>query len=69
MKSVRRALRKQIPASASLVDPDAVSPPERLDYSSMPERVFIHGDTVYYVREGKVWGSFWGTPSQVNSPY
>lgn len=30
---------------------------------------FIHGDTVYYVREGKVWGSFWGTPSQVHGPY
>jgi hypothetical protein len=28
-----------------------------------------HGDAVCYVRDGRVWGSFWATPSQVNGPY
>ncbi len=60
---------KQTPASASLVDAGAVSPPDSQDYTSVTDRAFISGDAVYYVREGKVWGSFWATPSQVNGPY
>ena len=60
---------KQTPASASLVDAGAVSPAAPRDYGFGPERAFIHGDAVYYVRDGRVWGSFWATPSQVNGPY
>ena len=32
-------------------------------------RAFIHGDAVYYVRDSKVYGTFWATPSQVNGPF
>jgi uncharacterized secreted protein with C-terminal beta-propeller domain len=60
---------KRTPASASLVDAGAVSPAAPRDYGFGPERAFIHGDAVYYVRDGRVWGSFWATPSQVNGPY
>lgn len=60
---------KQTPASASLVDAGAVSPTEPAGSVPVPDRAFISGDAVYYVREGKVWGSFWATPSQVNGPY
>lgn len=60
---------KQTPGSASLVDAGAISPPDSADYQFVPDRAFISGDAVYYVREGKVWGSFWATPSQVNGPY
>ena len=42
---------------------------ERHEVGPRMSQIVIHGDTVYYVREGKVWGSFWGTPSQVNGPY
>lgn len=58
---------KQTPASASLVDAGAVMPSD--GYQSVPDRAFINGDAVYHVREGKVWGSFWATPSQTNGPY
>jgi len=33
------------------------------------QRSFISGDTVYYIREGNVYGSFWASPSQVNGPF
>jgi hypothetical protein len=62
-------LGKQTPASASLQAAGAVSPPAAGEYGYTPERAFLDGDSVYYVREGKVWGSFWATPSQVNGPY
>jgi hypothetical protein len=63
-------LGKQVPASASLQAAGAVSPPPPGgEYAYQPERAYISGDSVYYVREGKVWGSFWATPSQVNGPY
>ena len=32
-------------------------------------RSFIHGDTVYYVRNGKVWSTLWFAPSQVQGPF
>jgi len=32
-------------------------------------RSFIHGDTVYYVRDEKVWSAFWGLPSVVLGPF
>jgi uncharacterized secreted protein with C-terminal beta-propeller domain len=60
---------KQTPASALLVDAGAVSPAAPRDYGFGQERAFIHGDAVYYVRDGKVWGSLWAAPSQVNGPY
>ncbi len=61
-------LGKQAPASAMLreagvVLPDPAAPTAGLD------RAFVHGDAVFYVRDGEVWGSFWPTPSQVNGPF
>jgi uncharacterized secreted protein with C-terminal beta-propeller domain len=47
------------PPSASANDPDWV---ER-------SRAFIHGDTVYYIRDEGVWTAFWHTPSLVNGPF
>jgi hypothetical protein len=63
---------KDAPASASLVDMGVVAPLDPMDstaYQPVPDRAFIDGDTVYYVRDGKVWGSSWAAPSQVNGPY
>jgi hypothetical protein len=64
-------LGKQSAASASLqtagvVAPPITSEPETYDSSA---RAFIHGDTVYFVRNGKVWSSPWFAPSQVQGPF
>jgi hypothetical protein len=64
-------LGKQNAGSASLQAAGVVAPPvtsesEIYDSSS---RSFIHGDTVYYVRQGKVWSSSWFAPSQVQGPF
>jgi hypothetical protein len=60
-------LGKQSPSSASLREAGAVSPPAETLHGL--NRAFIHGDAVYYVRDGGVWGTFWSTPSQVNGPF
>jgi hypothetical protein len=62
---------KQRNGSASLQAVGVVAPPisgdsEAYDSSS---RSFIHGDTVYFVRGGKVWSSSWFAPSQLQGPY
>ncbi|HEU5134664.1 MAG TPA: beta-propeller domain-containing protein [Steroidobacteraceae bacterium] len=64
-------LGKQSAASASLQAAGAVSPPVSNDRERYAwfTRSFIHGDTVYYVRDGKVWSSSWFTPSQVQGPF
>ncbi|HEY6123471.1 MAG TPA: beta-propeller domain-containing protein [Steroidobacteraceae bacterium] len=64
-------LGKQSAASASLQAAGAVTPPVANDAERyvMSSRSFIHGDTVYYVRDGKVWSSSWFTPSQVQGPF
>ena len=62
---------KQVPATARLRGAGNVLPPFGDDdqrYAS-EARSFIHGDSVYYVRRGLVWGSSWFTPAQVNGPY
>jgi hypothetical protein len=58
---------KQSASSASLQEAGAVSPP--VAPVSGSDRSFIHGDTVYYVRDGNVWATFWSTPSQLNGPF
>jgi len=62
-------LGKQTPASASLVDSGTVTPPARDVTTPDFHRAFIDGNTVYYVRDGEVWGTFWSTPSQLNGPF
>ena len=62
---------KQSAASASLQAAGVVSPPitNELERYAWFTRTFIHGDTVYHVRDGKVWSSSWFTPSQVQGPF
>jgi hypothetical protein len=61
---------KQTASSAVLREAGVVSPPSpALPNSWQPNRSFISGDAVYYVRDGLVWGTFWSTPSQVNGPF
>ncbi|HVQ14149.1 MAG TPA: beta-propeller domain-containing protein [Vicinamibacterales bacterium] len=60
-------LGKQSASSASLQEAGAVSIPAEPAFGNY--RAFIHGDTVYYVRDGNVWATFWSTPSQVNGPF
>jgi hypothetical protein len=61
---------KQSAASAVLREAGVVSPPSpAMPNSWQPNRSFISGDAVYYVRDGRVWGTFWSTPSQVNGPF
>ena len=61
---------KQSAASAVLREAGVVSPPSpALPNSWQPNRSFISGDAVYYVRDGRVWGTFWSAPSQVNGPF
>jgi hypothetical protein len=52
--------------SAGVVTPPAANDNERYASSS---RSFIDGDTVYYVRDGKVWSTSWAAPSQVRGPF
>jgi len=67
----RHAFTKQNAGTASLLTAGVVAPPvtsesEIYDSSS---RSFIHGDTVYYVRNGKVWSSSRFAPSQLQGPF
>jgi uncharacterized secreted protein with C-terminal beta-propeller domain len=64
-------LGKQSAGSASLRAAGVVTPPVANDYErySNSARSFIHGDTVYYVRDGKVWSTSWFAPSQVQGPF
>ena len=63
---------KQTPPVASLNSVGSIQPPA--DGTTVPifaerNRSFIHGDTVYYVRDEDVWSAFWQTPSIVNGPF
>jgi hypothetical protein len=64
-------LGKQTAGSASLQAAGVVTPPVANDYEryASSSRSFIHGDTVYYVRDGKVWSTSWFAPSQVQGPF
>jgi hypothetical protein len=59
------------PASASLMEAGVITPPRVGDFDGYANfnRAFIHGDTVYYVRDGKVWSTSWAAPSQVRGPF
>ncbi|HEX5163042.1 MAG TPA: beta-propeller domain-containing protein [Steroidobacteraceae bacterium] len=60
---------KQSAASASLLAAGVVSPVNPDDSIASLQRSFIIGDTVYYIRDGNVYGTSWPTPSQVNGPF
>jgi len=62
-------LGKQSAAGASLQETGVVSPVNPADSIASVQRSFISGDTVYYIRDGHVYGSFWSSPSQVNGPF
>ncbi|HEU4780482.1 MAG TPA: beta-propeller domain-containing protein [Steroidobacteraceae bacterium] len=64
-------LGKQTAASASLQAAGVVTPPAANDVErfATSSRSFIHGETVYYVRDGNVWSTSWFTPSQVQGPF
>jgi hypothetical protein len=64
-------LGKQTAGSASLQAAGVVTPPVATDYEryASSSRAFIHGDTLYYVRDGKVWSTSWFAPSQVQGPF
>jgi uncharacterized secreted protein with C-terminal beta-propeller domain len=64
-------LGKQTAASASLQAAGIVTPPVANDAERVvsTSRAYIHGDTVFYVRDGKVWSTLWSAPSQVRGPF
>ena len=62
-------LGKQSASSALLQEAGQVSPSNPDQAVPSVSRAFIDGDAVYYVRDGKVYGTFWATPSQVNGPF
>jgi uncharacterized secreted protein with C-terminal beta-propeller domain len=65
-------LGKQTAASASLQAAGTVLPPPMPGTSANVagiNRSFIHGDTVFYVRDGQVWSSPWHAPSQLQGPF
>jgi hypothetical protein len=64
-------LGKQNAGSAVLQAAGVVAPPpaSESEIHDSSSRSFIHGDTVYYVRNGKVWSSPWFAPSQLQGPF
>jgi hypothetical protein len=62
-------LGKQSASSALLLEAGQVSPSNPDQAVPGVSRAFINGDTVYYVRDSMVYGTFWATPSQVNGPF
>jgi hypothetical protein len=64
-------LGKQSAASASLQAAGVVTPPVADDSERVvsTSRAYIHGETVFYVRDGKVWSTSWSAPSQVRGPF
>lgn len=62
---------KNMPALASLNSVGSIDPPNSGQDPDWVQRsrAFIHDDTVYYVRDEKVWAAFWHTPSIVNGPF
>jgi len=64
-------LDKNLPALAVLNSAGSVAPPDPGQDPQWVERsrAYLHGDTVYYVRDEDIWAAFWGTPSIVNGPF
>jgi hypothetical protein len=60
---------KQSAASAMLLGAGEVSPPPPPTDATGVSRAFIDGSAVYYVENGRVWGSYWATPAQFNGPF
>ena len=61
---------KDTPALSSLLAVGSVHPPMDPNRPFIERsRSFIHGDTIYYVRDEEVWGSFWNAPKVVNGPF
>jgi uncharacterized secreted protein with C-terminal beta-propeller domain len=62
---------KMTPELASLNLVGSVDPPEIGTQAEWIERsrAFIHDDTIYYIRNEDVWGSFWYQPTIVNGPF
>lgn len=52
-------------AAGAIVPPDDGSGP----WYSSRSRAFIHGNTVYYVRDEQAWAAFWDTPDAINGPF
>jgi hypothetical protein len=64
---------KQAPGAATLDRAGAIIPRGEGGQTPLPpaalNRAFIHGDTVYYVRDEAVWSASWLLPSRVNGPF
>lgn len=62
---------KATPAQSALEPVGSVAPPTTGTEPQWVERsrAYLHGDTIYYVRDEEVWASFWHTPSVVNGPF
>jgi uncharacterized secreted protein with C-terminal beta-propeller domain len=61
---------KQSPHNAELRRAGALLPPlTQAQMWSSDDRSFVHGDSVFYVRDGEVWGAPWPTPSQLRGPF
>jgi hypothetical protein len=65
--------RKQTPAAASLQRVGAIVPRAPVGQPALlpavRNRAFIHGDTVYYVANERVWSANWFLPGQVAGPF
>ena len=65
-------LDKDMPSMALLNPVGAIEPPSAdPDFPEWVERsrAFIHGDTVYYVRDEDVWAASWQSPTLVRGPF
>jgi uncharacterized secreted protein with C-terminal beta-propeller domain len=61
---------KQAPHNAELRRAGALLPPlTQAQMWSSDDRSFVHGDSVFYVRDGEVWGAPWPTPQQLRGPF
>ena len=65
-------LDKNTPSLAALNRVGVIAPlpanPESPDWVER-SRSFLHGDTVYYIRDEEVWAAFWQSPSLMNGPF
>ncbi|MEM8815755.1 MAG: beta-propeller domain-containing protein [Pseudomonadota bacterium] len=61
---------KATPDLSRLLQVGSVHPPVDPTFPfSERNRAFFHDDTIYYVRDEEVWGSFWNAPELVNGPF
>jgi hypothetical protein len=64
-------LDKDMPSLAALNSVGSIAPPAAGSEPAWVERsrAYLHGDTVYYVRDEEVWAAAWQSPSLVNGPF